>query len=130
MFRSVEQAPASSSAATDATEPSLFIMAMSNWTPSEGELNLTGYRPELRRTESFDAEVEITSRGDVRIETAVVGPGVEVAANQRDLETTRILVEAQAAEDRLVEGIAHRQLSELHVRRIFDEIVARLKTVV
>src|SRR4249919_174648 len=97
---------------------------------SEAERNLAGDRAELRIPEAVDAEVEIASRRHVRIEARVVRPGVEVTANQRDLDVVRVAAKADTLELTHTEVIAHRELTQLHVRAALDEVVAGVQTVV
>jgi hypothetical protein len=58
---------------------------MSKW-GSERQLHLTSDCPEVGITETVNAEVEVAAGRYVRIKSGVLRPGVQVTANQRELD--------------------------------------------
>src|SRR5215211_4449941 len=107
-----------------------WFMCLPSGSRSEADLDLAGNSAEVRIAEAVDAEIEIAARGNLWVEPGVVSPGVQVAADERDLHSARDAAESGAREKLLTERIAGRKLAQLHVRPILYEVVARHETVV
>src|SRR5690349_19297408 len=105
------------------------MMLRSRWS-SEADRDLAGHRAERRITEAVDAEVEVVTRGDVRVEARVLGPRVQVATDEGELDVVRVARQPDPAKSACAEVIAHRQLAQLHVRAALHEVVARHEAVV
>src|ERR1700675_1693446 len=98
--------------------------------PLETDFDLAGELAEGRIAEAVDTEVEISVRACFWIESGIVGPRLQVASNERDLQALTGAHERQRADEALCEVVADRQLAELDVRTVLHEVAARLQSVV
>src|SRR5450759_1518045 len=64
------------------------IISMSKW-GSERQLHLTSESPEVGITEAVHTEIEVTASRYVGIKSGVLGPGVQVATDESELDATR-----------------------------------------
>src|SRR5690348_12513509 len=126
---------ASTSVAAPARRPSFLMLIMRCIAPEskwelEADRDLTSDGAELRVAESVDAEVEVVARRHFGVEAGVVGPRLQVTADERQLDVVGVAADARPIQDARPEVIAHRELAKLDVGAVVDEVVASDQAVV
>src|SRR5262249_50100962 len=126
-----EHAALTISTAVPRSTPTLLLICIRfnpRWLESERDLDLTRDRTEVRVPKTADAVVKVTARRHVRIESRVLRPGVQIAADQRDARALRT-AKPDLRDPRRRQVVGHRELAELDVRTVLHEVLVGVEAV-